>query len=572
MELVLPALTLGGLYVISKNKDDKKEGFSTDKNVPDVNYPTTNYSDTVNNFSDPNAPIDQYFESSVHEKVAELDKKKYISLTGERKEKDEFTHNNMQPFFGSTVKQRSYKEDDQSILDNKVGTGSQMFRKKEIAPLFKPEENMHWNHGMPNHSDFIQSRMNPALRMANVKPFEEIRVGPGLDRGFDCQGSGGFNSALEARDEWKPRTVDELRAKNNQKKTFRGVTMGGKHFNNARGIEGKVEKNLPERFYVQNGDRFLTTTGAELKPTARAEQMLGNSNRVDTTQAYYGPGGNQKDNVATYVDGVYHEPHRVPLPADITQLRNMHAKDAYDATDSDFGVKGYKPLPNERMLTGETSFFGAVSTIAKEVILPLQDLLRPSRKENFIGNLRPTGNAKPEVGNGQVPYADKPKVTNKEMMIDNDFGFNVGGRHIGGYGHLSNPQQVAHTQRATTGNIQDLPGPAGNGAIELNQSYIANYNSKIGDYKETTLTGRINQGNTNMLNHHQNLTSMGKEQRYQHVRAPSTIVKASPSIQTYGDYNDRNVKGQTIMCERNNTSGVEILSQNPLSKPIGSFA
>ena len=572
MELVLPALTLGGLYMISKNKDENKEGFSTDKNVPDVNYPTTNYSNTVNDFSDPNAPIDQYFESSVHEKKAEQDKKKYISLTGENMEKDRFSHNNMQPFFGSTVKQRSYKEDDQSILDNKAGNGSQMFRKKEIAPLFKPEENMHWNNGMPNHSDFIQSRMNPALRMANVKPFEEIRVGPGLDKGYGCQGSGGFNSALEARNEWQPRTVDELRATNNPKKTFRGVTMGAKHFNGVRGIEGKVEKNLPERFYVQNGDRYLTTTGSELKPTSRAEQMLGNSNRVDTTQEYYGPGGNQKDNVATYVDGVYHEPHRVPLPADVTQLRNMHFKDGYDATDSDFGVKGYKPLPNERTLTGETSFFGAISTIAKEVVLPLQDLLRPSRKENFIGNLRPTGNAKPEVGNGQTPYSDKPKVTNKEMMVDNDFGFNIGARHIGGYGHLSNPQQVAHTQRATTGNIEELPGPAGNGAIELNQSYIANYNSKIGDYKETTLTGRINQGNTNMFNNYQNLTSVGEEQCYQHIRAPSTIVKVPPSVQTYGDYNDRNVKGQTVMCERNNHSGIENLTNNPLSKPIGSFA
>jgi len=572
MELMLPGLTLGGLYLISKNKKEnnkkQKEGFRnslTDKGVPDVNFPTQDYSNTVRDFSDPNAPIDKYFESSVHEKQSKKDKKEYVSLTGEKLTRDNFSHNNMQPFFGSTIKQRSYKEDDQSILDNKVGAGSHRFKKSEIAPLFKPEENMHWNHGTPNHSDFIQSRMNPSSRMANVKPFEEIRVGPGLNDGFNCQGSGGFNSALEAREEWKPRTVDELRTKNNQKKTFRGVTMGAKHFNGARGIEGKVEKNLPEKFFVQNGDRFLTTTGAELKPTSRSEQMLGNSNRVDTTQEYYGPGGNQKDNVATYVDGEYREPHRMPLPADVTQLRNMHVKSGYDATDSDFGVKGYKPLPNERSLTSENSFFGAVSTIAKEVILPLQDLLRPSRKENFIGNVRPTGNAKPDVANVPVSYSDKQKTTKKEMMVDNDFGFNIGGSHIGGYGHTTNEHQVAHTQRATTGCIQDLPGPAGNGAIELNQSYIGNYNSKIGDYKETTLKGRINQGNTNMFNNYQNLTSHGEEQCYQHVKAPSSIVKLPPSVQTYGDYNDRNVKGQTIMCERNNTSGIQ---ENMLNNPL----
>jgi hypothetical protein len=573
MEIILPTLTLGGLYMISKNqkKKNNQEGF-TDKNVPDVNYPTTKYSKTVSDFKDPNAPVDQFYEPQVYEEQANEDTNSYESLTGEKVEKNQFTHNNMQPFFGSTVKQRSYKTDDQSILDNKVGHGSHMYKKKEVAPLFKPEENMHWNHGMPNHSDFVQSRMNPSARMANVKPFEEIRVGPGLGNGFDCQGSGGFNSALEARNEWQPRTVDELRTANNQKKTFRGVTLGGKHFNGVRGIEGKLEKNLPEKFFVQNRDRFLVTTGAELRPTGRSEQMLGNSNRIDTTQEYYGPGGNQKDNVATYVDGEYHEPHRIPLPADVTQLRNMHVKSGYDATDSDFGVKGYKPLPNERSLTGETSFFGAVSTIAKEVILPLQDLLRPSRKENFIGNVRPTGNAKPEVGNRPMAYTDQQKVTKKEMMIDNDFGFNVGAQHLGGYGHLTNPQQVAHTQRATTGDIQDLPGAQGNGAVQLNQSYAGNYNSKIGDYKETTLTGRINQGNTDTFNNYQHLTSMGEEQRYQHIRAPHSNVKAPPSLQTYGEYNDRNVKGQTIMCGRNNDSNVQVLAQNPLSKPIGSLA
>ena len=199
MEIILPTLTLGGLYMISKNKKNKgnKEGF-TDKNVPDVNYPTTKYSKTASDFTDPNAPVDKFYESRVYEDQAKVDTNSYESLTGETVEKDNFAHNNMQPFFGSNVTQRSYKTDDQTILDNKVGNGSHMYKKKEVAPLFKPEENMHWNSGMPNHSEFIQSRMNPSARMANVKPFEEIRVGPGLDNGFDCQGSGGFNSALEA--------------------------------------------------------------------------------------------------------------------------------------------------------------------------------------------------------------------------------------------------------------------------------------------------------------------------------------------------------------------------------------
>ena len=88
----------------------------------------------------------------------------------------------------------------ESRLDNLNGSGSQIIHKKEIAPLFKPEENMEWGHGMPNTSDFIQSRVNPSMSMNSVKPFQEVRVGPGLNQKDGVLGSGGFNSGLEARE------------------------------------------------------------------------------------------------------------------------------------------------------------------------------------------------------------------------------------------------------------------------------------------------------------------------------------------------------------------------------------
>ena len=39
-----------------------------------------------------------------------------------------------------------------------------------------------------------------------------------------------------------------------------------------RGIEGKVEKHLPDTFYINNPDRWLTTTGLEKGETQRLEQ------------------------------------------------------------------------------------------------------------------------------------------------------------------------------------------------------------------------------------------------------------------------------------------------------------
>ena len=43
---------------------------------------------------------------------------------------------------------------------------------------------MNWVNGAPNNNDYLQSRMrsNITSKMNNTKPWEEIRVGPGLDK------------------------------------------------------------------------------------------------------------------------------------------------------------------------------------------------------------------------------------------------------------------------------------------------------------------------------------------------------------------------------------------------------
>ena len=77
-------------------------------------------------------------------------------------------------------------------------------------------------------SDFMQSRVNPAMKMSNVKPFVSENVGPGLNRGYTTLGSGGYNSGMESRDRWIAKSVDELRVKTNPKVTYGGVVLGAK--------------------------------------------------------------------------------------------------------------------------------------------------------------------------------------------------------------------------------------------------------------------------------------------------------------------------------------------------------
>jgi hypothetical protein len=89
----------------------------------------------------------------------------------------------MVPFNGGKVKGRTYDMNiNESVLDNMIGSGSQVIKKIEQAPLFKPQENMQWAFGAPNSSDFYQSRVNPGMKISNVKPFESEYVGTGLNQ------------------------------------------------------------------------------------------------------------------------------------------------------------------------------------------------------------------------------------------------------------------------------------------------------------------------------------------------------------------------------------------------------
>ena len=68
-------------------------------------------------------------------------------------------------------------------------------------------------YGTPVSTDFMQERQRSVLtsKMNNTKPWEEIRVGPGLNKGFSSEGTGGFNSGMESRSSSMPKTVDQFR-------------------------------------------------------------------------------------------------------------------------------------------------------------------------------------------------------------------------------------------------------------------------------------------------------------------------------------------------------------------------
>ena len=464
-ELAIPLIGLGALYVMSNQKQNNKnkgrEGFISNRkeSLPNTNLRNTNFPGT--NVQEDNSPIDSTSQNYTREYLnpnqttdkffnadcsPPQDRELVIqALNGNQINKSEFKHNNMVPFFGSKLTGPTLdKTHNNAILDNKQGSGSYYHDKVERAPLFNPQTNAQWTHGAPNNSDFIQSRQLPSTKISNVLPWEQEKVGPGLGLGYTTEGRGGFNSGVLDRDEWKPPTVDELRVKSNPKVTFNlngheGPAMS-KIIN--PGTTGTIEKNRPNTDFALGPDRWFTTTGNTLGQTLISEQVVPENNRQHTSQPYFGVTGNDGDSKVSYVKGNYKTSSRNELVANA--LNPVSAGGQGGASEGDYGNKSYKLLPNNRQQNCESKNkgnVGGINGVFGAMVAPIIDILRPTRKQNVIGNPNLVGNLTslvpqlPLTNPNNIAKTTIKETTNGAVALQhlNVSHISNGGKSSGGY-------------------------------------------------------------------------------------------------------------------------------------------
>jgi len=515
--------------------------------------------------------MEKYFDSNYNQKHENIEQQHISSLNGQNIHKQDFIHNNMVPFFGSKVKGNnpSSKNSD-IILDNLQGSGSLQNSKEERGPLFKPQKSMQYAHGAPNRSEFYQSRVNASLKMSNVKPWQEKHVGPGLNLGYTTEGSGGFNSGMEARNKWVPKTVDELRTKNNPKMTFDLCNHQGpaQSIIQNMGSIGKMEKKLPDTYYVNSPDKWLTTTGLEKKPTIRSENILPDVNRTSTTKEYFGVGKADEAN-ANYVKGVYEKSKKQVL--DGPEFLPANANGQNSAEKNDYGVNSYLTIPNNRDSTN-TGHFGIMGGIISAVVAPLMDIFRPTRKNNLIGNARGTGNAKTSV-NALPIFNPKNKLptTNRQMTeskLDMNH-LNVGNQADGAY-HISKQQPVS-TERDTTNfsYIGNVNGQSGQSQV---MSYEAAYNQRNNVNK--SYKNRPNQGGTQIFNPSVNvqISKNDKDRNNNRKMVQHIGTNLTPSASMMGTTTIDAMNYQNTNKERMNSDLLSAFKTNPYTQSLNSWA
>ncbi len=579
MELAIPLVALGSLYIVSNQSEkNKKEGFEgklPNINVPDRNYPppTDSYTTetdvtselaTLNKYSGNSAYTDKYFNPlskySLVNQTPAANSNLYQSLSGQQVDADYFKHGNMMPFFGGKIRTSTEPKSNESILDNYLGTGSVQITKSEQSPLFTPNEKLQHAYGAPNMNDFYQSRVNPSLKMNGIKPFQEVQVGPGLGLSADqTVGTGGYNSGTLQRESWLPKTVDDLRTANKQKATD---TMLLDHEGPAKsritnvGILGVFNKNRPETAFEWGPDRYFTTNGVGKAQTAQSIQIDKFSNRADTTVEYEGVA--QSQNSIPLTPGEIMPSHRTELGQ--SQLGVANAIGRGFANDGDYGVKSNQLYMNNRSyVADDNGYFGAVKSGLGAVVAPILEAMRPSRKQNVIGNMRVYGDAKTAVPQTYLYNPnDAPAPTIRETTEESINHLNVN-RGQTNNAYLSTPYQSVSQERDTT--TREHTGIAGyqNSAL---RPYDAELSHVPSDIKASTINGRFGNSNTNVFN--SNINYQGKPKDNDLINNRELMPKMPAQTQSLSTFGEINHRTQHLEQTNRNTPDLyAVLNQNP---------
>ena len=544
MELFLiPLVGITGLYLIKK-QDEKRntEHFTKNESLPNTNTPDKNYSDAspyktqdtdytsnlinVNKYDNQIAYTDKYFTNSATKTKIEQkkeQKKEYLSATGQMVDINYFQHKNMVPFFGSKSYSNNEANSNESTLDKYTGAGSQYKTKKESSPMFQPSTNNEWANGMPSTTDFVQSRQNPSSKMANVKLFEPMQVG---------RGDQGYNNGMMGRELWIDKTVDQLRPANKLKSS--GTLLYGregpaKSYVSELGTIGIVEKNRVDKTFELGPDRLFTTTGVEKGQTLRPATIERMVNRATTSTDYIGNAGysnSTKQMDSNYLPSKNIQNGALPmLPANASG-RNF-------ANENDYGIKSNRSYQNNRSINENNDYFGVIGGTIKNILSPILDILRPSRRENVLVNLRPYQDIKSSMPNSYTYNEyDVPDVTNRETMENSLNHMNITGSNLGAY------QSTGVSQPLKSRDITNSVYYGGNAssANSKPRTYEAEYNQRNNDNKSSTIHGRMSVGNLKLMGNSMNMTSKSNDDLLLNTRQVhgDRLTVLTPSINSMG--------------------------------------
>lgn len=476
-----------------------------------------------------------------NEKQMETDNTVYSRLANVKMNKDEFKHNNMVPFFGSKITQNVDLDNSnsQNLLERYTGTNKFYKKKKEVEHFGDIKNNAQNVFGQENTLDFQQKRYVESTYVKNYLPFEQIKVGPGLNQGYESKPSGGFQQ-MNKRDFEMPKSVDELRVKTNPKLTFEGRTVDGQK-ELLPGDIGEVCKNRVDTVYEQTEDMYLKSgNSANNKETQRPCVNLKQTHRSDTMLKTH------DTNVTSVVKSI-----TAPL-LDIMKLNRK-----------EYTIMNARPMGNFQN-----------TNPSKLTIYDPNDIARTTIKETTIHDTS-VSNIKGNLGVEKTTIYDPDdiaKTTMRETTED--------AKRYGNMGNIQSADayksidvQMKDTDRQYTSDNQYYGG--GDSSNKKQMLYSDKYNATINEVRDILLKERKpTKTSVKIFNQIDNMNINYKKLESDHRATRDTlnygrIVNEIPSIENMNN----NIKTKPVYRNdnRNSPDILSSLKSNPYAKPLNVF-
>ncbi len=212
----------------------------------------------------------------------------------------DFTHENMMPFVAkgpSQIQENARANYNQDRMELFTGSANNPdFRPKvERAPLFSPLVGAVNIYGDPVRTDEYKSRYFAGRNQNNYVPFQQVKVTPGLDIGYNTVGKQGYH------DMYRPnyKTVDELRTVNNPKVSY-GSYIGPAKMGEKGPVVGRVAQYKAPKFSERGTKDMVRGRSYITAPTIYGKydpKNLATVNRGVTETVAMGPAKHDVDGI-----------------------------------------------------------------------------------------------------------------------------------------------------------------------------------------------------------------------------------------------------------------------------------
>ena len=315
-------------------------------------------------------------------------------------------HNNMVHFYKGDVTQNMDLSKPNRNLQLFTGGDDLKKPKQEVGPLF---DNTRQNiFGMQNYTESYKNNINQSRYENHNLPFEQIKIGPGIGLDYDDGPTGGYQQDIRRYE--MPKTVDELRAKNNPKISYRGKL-----------IKGKKEIKRDAGYNFTKNKKAVMAVNREQHPTYGVEKnkprpkiyISENGRRI--SKNLFGPAGN------TIIKNKVSQKHRPSnkLSFEVDTTRNFNDTKKYDLNKNSYYCAETKKEEQASLFYKKKLYAGSII----KALIPTthnQDNARMTIKETTENNkelLNLKGNEKITMYNKQ-PARKTIRETTEDNIKD----------------------------------------------------------------------------------------------------------------------------------------------------------